>query len=139
MRDGVGLQQAGDAAGRKDRRLGARIPPWSPRIVRRGLEHHGYSTRGGGHRHQPLAGGLHDVRVEAPELVEDAEGLLDRGRLTHRAAEVGLQRAAETAVRILVGAQRGDDPIGVTAAEQALESQAVEQPRVAPHEPLRGS
>ena len=55
-------------------------------------------------------------------------------RLAHRTAQVGLERVAETAVVVLVGAQRVHDVLGCTPGEAALEQPPIDQAGVAEQE-----
>ena len=65
--------------------------------------------------------------VRGAGLVEDLEGVERRRRLAARAAQVGLQRVAEAAVRVAIATQRLDDRLSRPVGEQHAVAVAVHQ------------
>ncbi len=59
-----------------------------------------------------------ELAVRRAGLAEDLERVQRRRRLAARAAQVGLQRVAEAAVRVAIAAQRLDDRPGRPVGEQ---------------------
>jgi hypothetical protein len=80
----------------------------------------------------------HHRIAEAIDLVEDAQRRVDGQGLAQRPAQIGLERVAEAAIGVLVGAQRREHGLGRAALEQVQIAPAVDQPGIGPDEGLGG-
>ncbi len=90
----------------------------------------------GGDRGQIAAHPFHALSAAAADGVQDPQSVPGVQRLADRAAQVGLQRVAVTAVIIAVGVQRGLHRVGSPVQEMVREQALFQHARGEPDEVL---